>query len=163
MTEGFRRLNQTIEKLVTEKEKLTQHIHSLQERIKFLLGNTNQTIPLQTQDNSEGPKSSPSHFKMDKTGVHSPKNVERAIVSAKGTASPIQTVAGKDSSNPLMADTLPKSVRILPASFNTVAETKSRSDENNLSIDQFTRHYDPNEDNDSEMSFDSEALHNLDT
>ncbi|KAG5568411.1 hypothetical protein H5410_064570 [Solanum commersonii] len=118
-----------------------------------------------------------------------------------------------------MADTLPKSVRILPASFNTVAETskktkgflqkrkkkikkiiksslyqlltektkevihekiiqetpkpdpadsdpedtESRSDENNLSIDQFTRHYDPNEDNDSEMSFDSEALHNLDT
>ncbi|KAG5590094.1 hypothetical protein H5410_040608 [Solanum commersonii] len=78
-----RRLNQTIEKLETEKEKLTLHIHSLQERIKFLLGNTNQTIPLQIQDNSEEPKSSPSHFKMDKTGVHSPKNVERAIVSAK--------------------------------------------------------------------------------
>ncbi|KAG5567969.1 hypothetical protein H5410_065014, partial [Solanum commersonii] len=190
MTEVFRRLNQTIEKLDTEKEKLTQHIHSLQERIKFLLGNTNQTIPLQIQDNSEGPKSFPSHFKMDKTGVHSPKNVERIIVSAKGTASPIQTVAGKDSSNLLMADTLPKSVRILPASFNTLLtektkevihekiiretpepnpadsdpeDTESRSDENNLSIDQFTRHYDPNEDNDSGMSFDSEALHNLDT
>ncbi|KAG5583094.1 hypothetical protein H5410_053721 [Solanum commersonii] len=96
MIEGFRRLNQTIEKLETEKEKLTLHIHSLQERIKFLLRNTNQTIPLQIQDNSEGPKSSPSHFKMDKTGVHSPKNVERAIVSAKGTSSLVQTVASKD-------------------------------------------------------------------
>ncbi|KAG5590095.1 hypothetical protein H5410_040609 [Solanum commersonii] len=127
MTEGFRRLNQTIEKIETEKEKLTLHIHSLQERIKFLLGNTNQTIPLQIQDNSEEPKSSPSHFKMDKTGVDSPKNVERAIVSAKGTASPVQTVAGKDSSNPLMDDTLPKSVRILPASFNTVAETSKKT------------------------------------
>ncbi|KAG5577784.1 hypothetical protein H5410_057918 [Solanum commersonii] len=160
---------------------------------------------------------------MDKTGVHSPTNVERAIVPAKGTTSPVQTVAGKDSSNPLMVDTLPKSVRILPASFDTIAETnkktkgflqkrkknkrtekiiksslyklltektkeviqekiirensepepdptdsdhediESRSDENDLSIDQFNQHYDPNEDNDSGMSFDSIALHNLDT
>ncbi|KAG5631236.1 hypothetical protein H5410_002953 [Solanum commersonii] len=46
---------------------------------------------------------------MDKTGVHSPTNVERAIVSARGTDSPIQTIAGKDSSNSLMANTLPKS------------------------------------------------------
>ncbi|KAG5584758.1 hypothetical protein H5410_045192 [Solanum commersonii] len=37
MIEGFKRLNQTIEKLETEKGKLTQHIHSLKERIKFLL------------------------------------------------------------------------------------------------------------------------------
>ncbi|KAG5583095.1 hypothetical protein H5410_053722 [Solanum commersonii] len=29
-------------------------------------------------------------------------------------------------------------------------DTESESDENNLSIDQFTRHYDPIEDNDSE-------------
>ncbi|KAG5575936.1 hypothetical protein H5410_056070 [Solanum commersonii] len=92
VTEGFKRLNQTIEKLETEKGKLMQHIHSLQERIRFLLGNTNQTTPLQIQDYLKGPKSSPSHFKMDKTGVHSPTNVERAIVSAKGIASPVQTV-----------------------------------------------------------------------
>ncbi|KAG5597149.1 hypothetical protein H5410_038381 [Solanum commersonii] len=157
---------------------------------------------------------------MDKTGVHSPTNVERAIVPAKGTASPVQTIAGKDSSNPLMVDTLPKSVRILPASFNTIAEIskktkgflqkrrkkriekiiksslyklltektkeviqekmirenpepdpadsnrediESRSDENDLSIDQFNQHYDPNEDDNSGMSFDSIALHNLNT
>lgn len=56
-----------------------------------------------------------------------PTNVERAIVSAKGTASPVQTVADKDSSNPLMADTLPKSVRILPANFNTVEETSKKT------------------------------------
>ncbi|KAG5568179.1 hypothetical protein H5410_064808 [Solanum commersonii] len=154
---------------------------------------------------------------MDKTGVHSLTNVVRAIVSAKGTASPVQTVAGKDSSNPLMVDTLPKSVRILLASFDTIAETskktkgflqkrkknkmiekiiksslyklltektkeviqekiirensepdpadfdhediESRSDENDLSIDQFNQHYDPNDDNDSGISFDSIALH----
>ncbi|KAG5587020.1 hypothetical protein H5410_047454 [Solanum commersonii] len=158
---------------------------------------------------------------MDKMGVHSPMNVERPIVPAKGTISPVQTVAGKDSSNPLMVDTLPKNVRILPASFNTIAETskktkgflqkrkknkriekiiksslyklltektkeviqekiirenpepnpadsdhediESRSDENDLSLDQFNQQYDPNEDDDSGMSFDSIALHNLDT
>ncbi|KAG5598556.1 hypothetical protein H5410_029926 [Solanum commersonii] len=173
MTEGFKRLNQTIEKLEIEKEKMTQHIQSLQEKIRSLLGNTNQTIPLQIQDYPKIPKSSPSHSKMDKTGVHSPMNVKKSIVSAKGTTSHVQTVVGKDSSNPLMADTLPKSVRILPESFNTNPNPEpepanldpkdSRSDENDLSIDQFTQHYNPNEDDDSGMSFDSDALHNLDT
>ncbi|KAG5589955.1 hypothetical protein H5410_040469 [Solanum commersonii] len=171
MTEGFKRLNQMIKRLKTEKGKMTQHIHSLQERIRFLLGNTDQTIPL---------KSSPSYYKIDKTSVHSPTNVERAIVPAKGTASPVQTVAGKDSSNPLMVDTLPKS--LLTKKTKEVIQEKiirenpepdpadsdhedieSRSDENDLSIDQFNQHYDSNEDNDSGMSFDSIALHNLDT
>ncbi|KAG5591335.1 hypothetical protein H5410_041849, partial [Solanum commersonii] len=171
MTEGFKRLNQTIERLEIEKGKMTQHIHSLQERIKFLLENTDQTKQL---------KSSPSHYKMDKTGVHSPINVERAIVPAKGTASPIQMVTGKDSSNPLMVDTLPKSLLIEktkeviqekiiqenpePDPANSDHEDiESRSDENDLSLDQFNQHYDPNEDDDSGMSFDSVALHNLDT
>ncbi|KAG5577297.1 hypothetical protein H5410_057431 [Solanum commersonii] len=36
---------------------------------------------------------------MDKTGVHSPTNVERAIVPAKGTTSPVQTVACKNSTS----------------------------------------------------------------
>jgi len=127
MTEGFKRLNQTIEKLEKEKEKMTQHIHFLQEKIKTLHFSTNQIMPLQIKDHPEGSNSSPSHFKMDKMGVHFLKNVEKATVSAKGTTSPVQTVAGKDSSNPLMADTLPKSVRILPASFNTVAETSKKT------------------------------------
>ncbi|KAG5629339.1 hypothetical protein H5410_001056 [Solanum commersonii] len=130
------------------------------------------------------------------------RNQERAIVSAKGTASPVQTVAGKDSSNPLMADTLPKvdkqkdkgiptkkkKKRIEKIIKNSLCkllkektkeiiqenpkpeptnsdleDTRSRSDENDLSIDQFTQYYDLNEDNDSGISFDSEALHNLDT
>jgi len=72
---------------------------------------------------SDNQKSSPSQSRMDKTGVHSPKNVERAIVSAKDTSSPIQMVMSKDLSNPLMADTLPSSGIILPASFNNVATT----------------------------------------
>uniref|UniRef100_M1E087 Uncharacterized protein n=1 Tax=Solanum tuberosum TaxID=4113 RepID=M1E087_SOLTU len=63
---------------------------------------------------------------MDKKGVHSPNNVEEAIVPAKGTASPVQTVAGKDLSNLLMANTLPKSVRLLQASFSTTKATEQR-------------------------------------
>ncbi|KAG5580225.1 hypothetical protein H5410_050852 [Solanum commersonii] len=164
MTEGFKRLNQTIERLEIEKGKMTQHIHSLQERIRFLLENIDQTKQL---------KSSPSHSKMDKTGVHSPMNVERAIVPAKGIASPVQTVAGKDSSNPLMVDTLPKSEVIQEKIIRENPEPdpadsdhediESRSDENDLSLDQFNQHYDPNEDDDLGMSFDSITLHNLDT
>ncbi|WMV29422.1 hypothetical protein MTR67_022807 [Solanum verrucosum] len=47
---------------------------------------------------------------MDEQGVHFPTNAKRSTVSDnKDTASPIQTVAGKDISNPFMAVTLPKS------------------------------------------------------
>ncbi|KAG5629785.1 hypothetical protein H5410_001502, partial [Solanum commersonii] len=168
-----------------------QHIKFLQERLKILQFDINQTIPLPIIDNPKEQKSSPSHSKMDKTGVHSPTNVERAIISAKGTISPVQMVTGKDLSNPLMADNLLKSVRTLPASFNNIATTGtetsnktreviqeypnpepepvnsdpedlgSRSDEYNPSMDQFAQ--DLSEDNDFGMSFDSISLHNLDT
>ncbi|KAG5589647.1 hypothetical protein H5410_040161 [Solanum commersonii] len=166
-------------------------------KIKTLHFSTNQIIPLQIKDHPEGSKGSPSHFKIDKTGVHFPKNVEKATVPAKGTASLVQTVAGKDSSNPLMANTLPKSVKILPASFNTPGTSdkekknkdslqkflgektkevireysnpepettdteESESNEYDPSLEQFAQ--DPNEEDDSGMSFDSVALHNLDT
>ncbi|KAK4370208.1 hypothetical protein RND71_009683 [Anisodus tanguticus] len=46
---------------------------------------------------------------MDETGVHSRLNVKKPIVPGIGTTSPVQTVAGKDKSNPLMVVTLPKS------------------------------------------------------
>uniref|UniRef100_M1DC01 Uncharacterized protein n=1 Tax=Solanum tuberosum TaxID=4113 RepID=M1DC01_SOLTU len=85
---------------------------------------------------------------MDKTGVHSPTNVEKAIVSAKGTASPGQTVTEPADSEPSEPED---------------TSTRSRSDEDDPSIDHFTQNYDPNNDDDSGMSFDSEALHNLDT
>ncbi|KAG5585116.1 hypothetical protein H5410_045550 [Solanum commersonii] len=46
---------------------------------------------------------------MDEQGVHSPTNAKRSTVSDnKDTASPVQTVAGKDISNPFMAVILPK-------------------------------------------------------
>ncbi|KAK4360325.1 hypothetical protein RND71_019277 [Anisodus tanguticus] len=45
---------------------------------------------------------------MDETGVHSPLNVTKPIVSGIDTTSPVQTVAGKDFSNPLTAVILPK-------------------------------------------------------
>ncbi|KAK4360205.1 hypothetical protein RND71_019157 [Anisodus tanguticus] len=46
---------------------------------------------------------------MDETGVHSRLNVKKPIVPGIGTTSPVQTVAGKDISNPLKVVTLPKS------------------------------------------------------
>ena len=97
MTETVRRLNQQKETLIQEKMKLLEQARLLEQRlqaVKFEL--------VQSQ-------SSPSQTKMDETGVHSPMNANRSTVSDKDTASPVQTVAGKDSSNPLMAVTLPKS------------------------------------------------------
>ena len=46
---------------------------------------------------------------MDEMGVHSPLNAKKSTISDEDTASPVQTVAGKDLSNPLTAVTLPKS------------------------------------------------------
>ena len=46
---------------------------------------------------------------MDEKGVHFPLNAQKSTVPDVGTASSIQTVTGKDKSNPLMAVTLPKS------------------------------------------------------
>ena len=46
---------------------------------------------------------------MDDMGVHSPLNVKKPTVSDEDTTSPVQTVAGKDLSNPFMAVTVPKS------------------------------------------------------
>ncbi|KAK4373327.1 hypothetical protein RND71_008711 [Anisodus tanguticus] len=74
---------------------------------------------------------------MDKTGVRSLLNAERPIVSGIDTTSPVQTVAGKDSSNPLMAVTLPISEkeeasssqnrRRLPQTFSgTTSKTRSK-------------------------------------
>ncbi|PHU14246.1 hypothetical protein BC332_15451 [Capsicum chinense] len=54
-------------------------------------------------------QSSPSPQKMDEKGVHFPINAPKSTVLNDGTASPIQTVIGKDASNPFMAVTLPKS------------------------------------------------------
>ncbi|KAH0738670.1 hypothetical protein KY290_037375 [Solanum tuberosum] len=72
---------------------------------------------------------------MDKQGVHSPTNATISTVSdKKNTASPIQTVAGKDTSNPFMAVTLPKSEgegpssrRRLPRSFTQVETTTKKT------------------------------------
>ncbi|KAK4380392.1 hypothetical protein RND71_002254 [Anisodus tanguticus] len=74
---------------------------------------------------------------MDKTGVRSLPNAEKPIVSGIDTTSPVQTVAGKDLSNPLTAVTLPKSEqeeasssqnrRRLPQTFSgTTSKTRSK-------------------------------------
>ncbi|KAJ8573858.1 hypothetical protein K7X08_010369 [Anisodus acutangulus] len=176
---------------------------------------------------------------MDEIGVHSLLNAKKSIVPDVGTTSPMQKVAGKDKSNPLMVVTLPKSEakegnssktrRKLPQTFtgstskarsrpikkgqtkdieqiiketlekifkeqteaksedkheNPVATpptstvTPEQNPENNQNLDSIDHvsetssdneflesNYaqDPNENYDSGMSFDSVALHNLDT
>ncbi|KAG5587548.1 hypothetical protein H5410_047982 [Solanum commersonii] len=157
---------------------------------------------------------------MDEQGVHSPMNAKRSTVSDnKDTASPVQTVAGKDTSNPFMAVILPKnedegslSRRRLPRSFTqietitkkTMLHKKKKSDKIESIIKKMLEKFfqqgqdkhviptpnpdpngdrlipssgeedygehayyqdaqDPNEDDDSGMSFDSIALHNHDT
>lgn len=111
MTEAFRRLNQKNEILTHEKARLVEQVKMLEQKIqavKFELLQS-QTQAISQHDTQDQEMSSPSHEKMDKKGVHSPMNVTRSTVSDKDTASPVQTVAGKDLSNPFMAVTLPKS------------------------------------------------------
>ncbi|KAG5579172.1 hypothetical protein H5410_049799 [Solanum commersonii] len=175
----------------------------------------------------------PSQNKMDEQGVHSPTNAKRSTVSDnKDTASAVQTVAGKDTSNPFMTVILPKnkdegslSRQRLPRSFTQietitkktmlhkkkkndkiekiikktlekffqqqdqdkhvipipnpdpngerlVPDTEHSSGNNNVTSsgeEDYGEHayyqdaQDPNEDDDSGMSFDFIALHNLDT
>lgn len=69
---------------------MLEHIGILQDRIKILHFELSQQTR-QFYETQIIPKSSPSYSKM-----------ERHIVSGKDTASPAQTIAGKDSSNPLM-------------------------------------------------------------
>ncbi|KAK4357945.1 hypothetical protein RND71_023555 [Anisodus tanguticus] len=168
---------------------------------------------------------------MDETGEHSRLNVKKPTVPGIGTASPVQTVAGKDKTNPLKVVTLLKSEteeetplktrRKLPRTITgSTSRARSRvirpqnnieqiikntlesifkeqirpavqdkhenpvapeinsgiiSGQNNEDIDHVSETsseneneliqegQDPNEDDDSGMSFDSIALHNLDT
>ncbi|KAK4339435.1 hypothetical protein RND71_040897 [Anisodus tanguticus] len=99
MTEAFKRINQTKEELSTQNTYLLEKITKLE----LLLRQTQITPQRQTQT-----QSSPTLPKMDETGVHSPLNVTKPIVSGIVTTSPVQTVAGKDLSNPLTAVILPK-------------------------------------------------------
>ncbi|KAH0699895.1 hypothetical protein KY284_014110 [Solanum tuberosum] len=162
MTEAFKRLNAKVEALLQENTKLMEQ------------------------------------------GVHSPTNATRSTVSdKKDTASLVQTVAGKDISNPFMAVTLPKSEgegqdkhvittppnpdpsedRLVPDTERDRTNTSSRRNTNNnitrsnsSGEEDYREHlyyqdvqdpnedaHNPNEDDDSGMSFDSVALHNLDT
>ena len=83
---------------------------------------------------------------MDEMGVHSPLNVKKSTVSDEDTASPFQTVAGKDLSNPFMAVTLPKSEneesssssqnrRRLPLSFTQNLKLKTKKAQKTKNIE----------------------------
>ncbi|KAG5627763.1 hypothetical protein H5410_012981 [Solanum commersonii] len=176
MTEAFKRLNAKLEALLQENANLMEQVQSLKGK------GTIQKIHTSTQT---AESSFPSQDKMDEQSVHSPTNAKRSIISNKDIASPVQTVAGKDTSNPFMAVILPKNEnedpegdRLVPDTERDRIGTSSRRDSsgnNNvirpLSSEEkdYGEHayyqdaQDPNEDDDSGMSFDSIALHNLDT
>ncbi|KAG5577004.1 hypothetical protein H5410_057138 [Solanum commersonii] len=127
MTEAFKRLNAKVETLLQENAKLMEQVQSLKGK------GTIQQIHTSTQTSES---SCPSHDKMDEQGVHSPTNAKRSTVSDnKDTASPVQTVAGKDTSNPFMAVILPKnedegcssSRRRLPRSFTQTETTTKKT------------------------------------
>uniref|UniRef100_M1DK17 Uncharacterized protein n=1 Tax=Solanum tuberosum TaxID=4113 RepID=M1DK17_SOLTU len=122
MIEAFNRLNGKVEALLQENAKLMEHV-------KLSKGkDSSQKAPTGTQILAP---SYPSQDKMDKKGLHSPTNAIRSTVSDdKDTASLVQTVASKDTSNSLMAVTLPKSEeessssrRRLPRSFMSRPES----------------------------------------
>ena len=98
MTEAFKRLNLKNEALMQENATLRERLNKMESKGKNV----------KNQTDTQG---FPSQTKMDEMSVHSPLNAKKSTVSDEDTASPVQTVAGKDFSNPLMAVTLPKSER----------------------------------------------------
>ena len=133
MTEAFKRLNLRNEALMQENFKLRERLRRMESK-----GKTKQEA--KTQTDIQG---FPSQIKMDEMGVHSPLNVKKFTVSNEDTASPVQTVAGKDFSNPLMAVTLPKSEkdkgssssRRLPLSFNQTLRQKIKKSPKNIVLE----------------------------
>ncbi|KAM3284085.1 hypothetical protein P3S67_022883 [Capsicum chacoense] len=104
MTENFKMLNAQKESLLMENTRLIKQIQMLETKLR------QQTPVSKTDAQTQTPaQSSPSPQKMDEKGVHFPINAQKSTVPDVGTASPVQTVTGKDKSNPLMAVTLPKS------------------------------------------------------
>ncbi|KAG5592188.1 hypothetical protein H5410_042702 [Solanum commersonii] len=200
----FRVNPDTVTENIRPMEALLQENAKLMEQVKLFKGKESiQTIHTSTQTSKP---CFPTQDKIDEQVVHSPTNAKRSTVSDnKDTASPFQTVAGKDTSNPFMAVTLPKSedeekffqqgqdkhVTITPSpdpngdrlvpdaehintdktNTSSVRDTSGNNITRSLSFgeEDYGEHayyqdaQDPNEDDDSGMSFDSIALHNLDT
>ncbi|KAG5595893.1 hypothetical protein H5410_037125 [Solanum commersonii] len=110
MTEAFKRLNAKAEALLQENAKLMEQVQLLKGK------GTIQQIHTSTQTSEP---SCPSHNKMDE----------------QDTASPVQTVADKYTSNPFMAIILPKnedegcssSRRRLPRSFTQIETTTKKT------------------------------------
>ncbi|PHT99370.1 Beta-galactosidase 16 [Capsicum chinense] len=104
MTENFKKLNAQKESLLVENARLIKQIQLLEARLNQQTNVSKTDAKTQTQT-----QSSPSPKKMDEKGVHFPLNAQKSTVPDVGIASSVQTVTGKDKSNPLMAVTLPKS------------------------------------------------------
>ncbi|KAM3287302.1 hypothetical protein P3S67_020732 [Capsicum chacoense] len=91
MTENFKKLNAQKESLLMENTRLIKQIQILEARL------SQQTKVSKTDAQTQtAAQSSPSPQKMDEKGVHFPLNAQKFTVPDVGTASPVQTVTGKD-------------------------------------------------------------------
>jgi hypothetical protein len=96
MINNFRRLTQETEKISKEKQQLLWKVAELDRRLISIDKNV-LVFPVFPQN-------------MGEMGVTSPmKSAAPTDDGLNSSASPVQTVTGKDSSNPLMAVALPKS------------------------------------------------------
>ncbi|KAG5607930.1 hypothetical protein H5410_029422 [Solanum commersonii] len=124
----------------------------------------------------------PSQEKMDEQGVHFPTNAKRSTVSDnKDTDSPVQMVAGKDTSNLFMSvilskneDEDPNGDRLVPDAEHINSDITNTSSRRDTSGNNITRSLSSGEEDYGEHSYyqdaqdpneddDSIALHNLDT
>ncbi|KAG5610709.1 hypothetical protein H5410_021990 [Solanum commersonii] len=172
MTEAFKRLNAKVEALLQENVKLMEQVQSLKGK------GTIQQVHTSTQTSEP---SCPSQDKMDEPGVHSPTNAKRSTVSDRDTASPVQMGQDKHVIPNPVSNPDPNGDRLVLDMEHITTErermtTSARRDSsgnNNRSLSSGEDDYrdnayyqdaqDPNNDVDSGMSFDSIALHNLDT
>ncbi|KAG5606841.1 hypothetical protein H5410_028333 [Solanum commersonii] len=163
MTEAFKRLNEKVETLLQENARLMK-------QVKLLKGKDSSH---KVHTGTQTPKLSyPSQDKMDEKDVHSPTNAISSTVSdEKATASPVQTVAEQDKHVIATINPDPSEDRLVPDAETTNTGSRRESSGNNITSageDDYGEHsyyqdaQNPNEDDDSGMSFDSEA-HNLDT
>ncbi|KAG5589803.1 hypothetical protein H5410_040317 [Solanum commersonii] len=156
MTEAFKRLNAKVEALLQENTKLMGEIKSLKgkDSIRRLISITDLE------------KSFPSLEKMD-GGVCIPQRMQKIpdrIIKIQ--TSPDQTVAVKTHQTPrrLVPDIEQNGPNTSPRNTNNnITEIQQLGEEDYGEHSYYQDAQNPNADDDSGMSFDSEALHNLDT
>ncbi|KAG5606518.1 hypothetical protein H5410_028010 [Solanum commersonii] len=140
MTEAFKRLNAKVEALLQENTKLMEQIKSLKGKDSI------QKINISTQTSE---KSFPSLEKMDEQGQD-----KHVITPPNPDPNGDRLVPDIERNRP---NTSPRNTN------NNITRSNSSGEEDYGEHSYYQDAQNPNADDDSEMSFDSEALHNLDT